>query len=256
VFDIPLRPILIFAIVLARVGGLATFAPFWGNRALPGRIRAMLALALALALTPTVLPRMATPPSDALGLSMVLLGECVIGCAFGLVGRLIFSALDMVAYMLGFQLGLMLASTIDPSTRAQTNAIGAAMQMFGLMILLAIDGHHWFLITTVRSFDVLGPGGASITADLARLMLRLSADALATGVALAAPSIVILLAVEVLLSIAGRAAQQLQVMMLSFPLKILFGVWVVGSALYFMPGALRSVLGSIRANLARALGAM
>src|SRR4029453_17866775 len=99
---------------------------------MPTRVRATLALMLALVLTPVVLPHMRTPPSDALGLGIALLAECVIGCAFGLVGRIVFSALDMIAYMLGFQLGLMLASVIDPSTRAQTNAIGVAVQMFGL----------------------------------------------------------------------------------------------------------------------------
>jgi flagellar biosynthesis protein FliR len=250
---IPTRPLLLFLVVLARVGGLVSFAPFWSNRAAAPRVRTTLALVLALALTPAVMPRMETPPSDPLGLAVVLIGELVIGCAFGLVGRLIFSALEMAAFVLGFQLGLSLSSTIDPATRAQTTALGTAAQMFGLLVLLGADGHYWLLIATVKSFDTIAPGGTGVSHALAQLLLRLSADALAVGLALAAPAIVVLLAVEFLLALAGRAAPQLQVMLLGFPIKMLAGLWLLGAALYFLPGALRNAFNTFQSGLGQAL---
>lgn len=253
---IPLRPVLVFVVVLARVGGLVTFAPFWSNRAAAARVRVTLAMVLALALTPAVAPRMATPPSDFIGLAVVIIGEMVIGCAFGLVGRLIFSALETASFVLGFQLGLSLAGTIDPATRAQTTALGTFAQMFGLMVLLGADGHHWLLIATVRSFNTVAPGGAGVSHALAQLLLRLSADALAVGLALAAPAIIVLLAVEFLLAIAGRAAPQLQVMLLGFPIKMLTGLWLLGAALYFMPGAFRNTFNAFQGGLSQALKAM
>jgi flagellar biosynthetic protein FliR len=253
---IPLRPVLLFVVVLARVGGLVTFAPFWSNQAANARVRVTLALVLALALTPAVAPRLVTPPSDVLGLAVVIIGEMVIGCAFGLVGRLIFSALEMAGFVLGFQLGLSLASTIDPATRAQTTALGTFAQMFGLMVLLGAEGHHWLLVATVRSFDTVAPGGTGVSQALAQLLLRLSADALAVGLALAAPAIMVLLAVEFLLAIAGRAAPQLQVMLLGFPIKMLAGLWLVGAALYFLPGAVRNAFNVFQTGLSQAIKAM
>jgi flagellar biosynthetic protein FliR len=253
---IPLRPILIFVVVLARVGGLVTFAPFWGNRIAPPRVRALLAMAMALVLTPSVERHLATPPADALGLGMVILGELVIGCSFGFAGRLVFSALDMAAHVLGFQLGLSLAGTIDPSTQAQTTALGTIAQMFGLMALLLSDGHHWLLSAAIGSYGSVAPGSFAVTRELALLMLRLSADALAVGVALAAPAIVVLLAVEVTLAIVGRAAPQLQVMILSFPIKFAAGLWLIGAVLYVLPGAARGALSAIRGALGRVLGAL
>lgn len=254
--EIPLRLVLLFVVVLARVGGLVTFAPFWSNQAAAARVRITLALVLALALTPAVAPRMATPPQDLLGLGVVIIGELVIGCAFGLIGRLVFSTLEMAAHVLGFQLGLSLASVIDPATRAQTTALGTIAQMFGLMILLGSNGHHWLLIATVKSFNSVEAGGAGVSLPLAQLLLRLSADAFAVGVALAAPSIVILLAVEFLLAIAGRAAPQLQVMLLSFPLKMFASLWLLGAALYFLPGALRQAFSVLQGSLSHAIKAL
>ena len=253
---IPLRPVLIFAVVLARVGGLVTFAPFWNNQAVSPRVRIALAMVLALVLTPTVMPSMATPPGDFVGLTVMMIGEMAIGCVLGFVARIVISALEVAAESLTLQMGFSLASTIDPTTRAQTTVIGTTAQMFGLMILMAADGHHWMLAATARSFQSIAPGDFICTPDLARLLLRLSAEAMAVGVALAAPAIIVLLAVEFTLAVAGRAAPQLQIMVLGFPIKILVGLWLIGAALFFMPGAVRNAFGAIRAGLNRAISAM
>jgi flagellar biosynthetic protein FliR len=253
---IPLQFVLVFVVVLARAGGLVTFAPFWGHRSTPPKVRVMLALLLALVVTPAVAPRLATPPTEPLALALVIAGELLIGSVLGFVGRLVFSALDMAAEVLGFQMGLSLASTIDPATRAQTTALYILAQMFGLMVLLAADGHHWLLAATVKSFQMIAPGGFTFSPALAELLVRLAADAVAVGVALAAPAVVVLLAVEFALAIAGRAAPQLQVLLLGFPIKIAAGLWITGASLYFLPGTVRAALGAIREGLSRALAAM
>ncbi|HET6975104.1 MAG TPA: flagellar biosynthetic protein FliR [Pyrinomonadaceae bacterium] len=255
-FILPVKPVLIFLVVLARVGGLVTFAPFWGHKAAPVQIRILLALALALALTPPLVDRLPAPPDAPIALAVVLVLELVIGIVFGLVGKLVFSGLEVAAQVIGYQMGFSLASTIDPSTRAQTAALGIVAQMLGLVVFMAADGHHWLLRATVHSFQKIGPGQATISADLVQLFLRLSGDALAVGVALAAPAIVMLLAVEFTLAVIGRAIPQIQVMVLGFPLKIAAGLWLIGTSLYFMPGAIRATLVTIERGLGRAIAAL
>ena len=253
---IPLKPLLIFIVVLARAGGLVTFAPFWSHKALTPQIRVVLALAMALAITPMLVNRIPAPPSDLVALAPILVIELLTGCAFGFVGRLVFSGLELAAQVIGFQMGFSLAATIDPSTQAQTAALGVIAQMLGLVIFMGADGHHWLLLATVRSFEVVGPGGAHITATLVQLFIRLSADALAVGVALAAPAIVMLLAAEIALAIAGRAIPQIQVMVLGFPVKIAAGLWLIGSSLYFMPNAVRATLSAMQHGLTQAMAAL
>lgn len=248
-FKIPLHPVLIFIVVLARMGGLVSFAPFWSHKAAPTQVRILLALALALVITPVVAATLPTPPSDYLSLTIIIVGELLIGCALGFVGKLVFSGLEVAAQILGFQMGFSLASTIDPATRAQTAALGTIAQMLGLVLFLNANGHHWMLAAMVRSFQTAAPGSFTLTPQLAELMIRLSADALAVGVSLAAPAIIVLLAVELVLAIAGRAAPQLQVMVLGFPIKIAVGLWLIGASLYFIPGAVRASLDSIRSAM-------
>ncbi|MCW5960218.1 MAG: flagellar biosynthetic protein FliR [Pyrinomonadaceae bacterium] len=253
-FEIPLHPLLVFMVVLARVGGLVTFAPFWSHNAATPKIRILLAFALSIALTPVITTKIATPPDEIYAFSLVLLGELMIGMALGFVGKLIFSGFEMAAYLIGSQMGFALAGTIDPSTRAQTTAFGTIAQMMGLMVLLGADGHHWFLAATVKSFSAAEPGSFIVSAELLDIFLRLSANAIAVGVSLAAPALIVLLAVELALEFFGRTAPQFQVFILGFPIKIAIGLWLIGAALFFMPNAFRDVLGEIYNGLNNVLG--
>lgn len=255
-FVLPLNPILVFLVVLARVGGLVTFAPFWSHKGAAMKVRVMLAGVLALALTPIVMNRIAQPPSEIGPFTLVLLGEVLIGMVLGYVGRVVFSAFELAAHIISSQMGFSLAGTIDPSTQAQTAAFGIIAQMLALMVLLSIDGHHWFLMATVKSFSTTPPGAFSLSPQLLDLILRLSGNALTVGVTLAAPAIIVLLSVELSLEFLGRTAPQLQVFFLGFPLKIGVGLWLLGTSVYLMPTAFRDVMGTLYHNLIQTLGVM
>jgi flagellar biosynthetic protein FliR len=255
-FEIPLHPLLVFLVVLARIGGLVTFAPFWSHGAATAKIRVILAFVISIALTPIIATKIQTPPDEIYAFSLILMGELVIGMVMGFVGKLVFLGFELAAHFLGSQMGFALAGTIDPSTKAQTTALGTIAQMLGLMVLLGADGHHWFFAATVKSFSTTAPGSFVMTAELLDILLKLSANALVIGVTLAAPALIVLLAVELALEFFGRTAPQFQVFILGFPIKIGVGLWLIGAALYFMPNAFRDVLGNIYYGLTHVLGAM
>ena len=200
--------------------------------------------------------RIETPPSEVYEMMIILAGEIVIGAIMGFVGRIVFSSFELASHFIASQMGFSLAGTIDPSTQAQTTAFGTIAQMFGLMILLSANGHHWFLAATVKSFSTTVPGSFAFSPALLDVLLRLSANALVVGVTLAAPAIIVLLAVEFALEFFGRTAPQFQVFILGFPLKIGIGLWIVGASLYFLPTSLRDVLSSIYVGLIQVLSAM
>jgi flagellar biosynthetic protein FliR len=255
-FTLPLNPILIYLVVLCRVGGLVTFAPFWSHKGATMKIRVILAGVLALVLTPVLINRIAPPPVEIAPFTLVLIGEILIGMVIGFVGRMAFSAFELAAHIISSQMGFSLAGTIDPSTQAQTAAFGMAAQMLALMVLISIDGHHWFLLATVKSFSSTPPGAFIFSPQLLDMLLRLSGNALIVGVTLAAPAIIVLLSVELALDFLGRTAPQLQVFFLGFPLKIGVGLWLVGTSVYLMPAAFRGVMETMYHDLARVLGVM
>lgn len=255
-FEIPLHPLLVFLVVLARVGGIVTFAPFWSHSAATPKVRVTLAFALTFVLTPIVSSKIQTPPEEIYAFSLVLMGELLIGLVMGFVGKLVFLGFEIAAFLLGSQMGFALAGTIDPSTRAQTTALGTIAQMMGLMVLLGANGHYWFLAATVKSFSTTAPGTFVFSAELLEILLRLSANALVVGVSLAAPALIVLVAVELALEFFGRTAPQFQVFILGFPIKIAVGFWLIGATLLFIPNAFRDVLSAIYHGLNDVLGAI
>lgn len=252
-FEVPLRPFLIFLLVLSRVGGLATFAPFWSHKAADSKIRVVLAGVLSLMLTPVLYNRIETPTSEISSLVPILLGEILIGMILGFTGKIIFSAFEFAAHFVASQMGFNLAGTIDPSTQAQTTAFGIIAQMFSLMVLLGTNGHHWFLAATVRSFSSTAPNTLTFSPQLLDFLLHLSANALAVGVSLAAPAVIVLLAVEFAIEFFGKTAPQFQVFILGFPIKIAVGFWIIGASLYFLPSAMHDIIGGINENLIKVL---
>ena len=184
------------------------------------------------------------------------MGEMMIGMIMGFVGRLIFLGFEMAAHFLGAQMGFALAGVIDPNTNAQTTTFGIIAQMLSLIVLLSANGHHWFLIASVKSFSTTPPGSFYISAQLLDILIRLSADAIVVGVSLAAPAIIVLVVIEFGLEFFGRTAPQFQVFILGFPIKIGLGLWIIGASIYFIPTAFRDVLGSIYEGLNQVMSAM
>lgn len=239
--------------MLARVGGLVTFAPFWSNKAATAKIRVILAFVLTFALSPIVSEKIGDLPSEFSTFSLIIFGELMIGMVLGFVGRIVFTGFELASHFLASQIGFSLAGTIDPSTQAQTTAFGTIAQMLALMVLLGANGHHWFLIATVKSFSTTAPGSFKFSPELLDLFLRMSADALVVGITLAAPAIIVLLLVELALEFFGRTAPQFQVFILGFPLKIGIGLWLIGASLYFLPTAFRDNLSQIYQGLSKVL---
>ncbi len=252
--NIPVKLVLVYVVVLARVAGLVSFAPFWSVSSVPRQIRIVLAMCLALIISLLVEKKIPTPPQDYLALAVIIIGEVVIGCLIGFIGQLVLSALDTTAQILSTQLGFSLASIINPTNRTQSSAIGILAQMFAIVVLLAIDGHHWILTATVNSFSSFIPGQFSLSPNVFYLLMRLSADALTMGVALAAPAVVVLFVVEFVIAISGRVAPQLQVMLISFPIKIMVGLLLIGTSLYLIPQHLRQALSVIAIVLKQLFG--
>lgn len=243
--NIPVKLVLVYVVVLARVAGLVSFAPFWNVMTVPKQIRIVLAISLAIVITLLVKEKFPTPPQEYLSLAIVIIGEVIIGCLIGFIGQLVVSALDTTAQILSTQLGFSLASIINPTNRTQSSAIGILSEMLAIVVLLAINGHHWFLVAVVNSFSSFIPGQISLSQDIFYLLIRLSANALTTGVALAAPAVIILFAVEIFIALSGRVAPQLQVMLISFPIKTMIGLLLIGTSLYMLPKYLKQMLSVI-----------
>ncbi len=225
-------------IVMFRVAGILAALPVLGSRAIPMQIKVGLVIMLGLVLTPFI-PPMAVP-QHVLLLGAGIANEFMIGLVIGLAVRLFFAALELAGELMGNQVGFSVAHLIDPHTFRQTPLIGSFQTILASLTFLSLNAHYLVVRAVATSFDVVPPFMAHLSAGLADDILHLAQQMFVVAMKLAAPVLVTVLIVNVMMGILGRTVAQLNVFVLSFPLTIACGLFVMGLALPYSIGLYES----------------
>lgn len=250
-FPIPLEMVARFVYILARLGGIVIFVPFWSNSAVSARIRISLALMLTLVTYPLVESAIVVGSLDIGVVIKNLIGELIIGFALGLVVRFVFAGIEFAGHLIGFELGVSVINTIDPQSPVRVSAISAFLTFFASIVFLNLDMHHWCLRAVIDSFAIVPVGQVHLTGAALDMLLTLAGQIFAIGLQLSAAVVVVLVITDIALGIITRAAPQIQLLVISFPIKTLVGISTLGLALYFFPAAVERHLLKMQVDLYR-----
>ena len=217
---IPLDQFQAFLIVTSRVAGFVGAIPVFSSGQTPARIKTSLAVLLSLVLFPVMKPAVIGLATDITNFSLIIVSELLLGLLLGLVARLIFTAVEFGATVIGYQMGFAAANVFDPQNQRQVALISQFQNVFSILIFLAINGHHIFLQTAVLSYDLLPPGHLNLSGDAVPYLMELSSHMFALGVQFSAPVLTVLLLSGLILGILARVFPQLNVFLISFPVNI------------------------------------
>lgn len=241
-----------FLLVLARVSGALVFVPLPGFRSAVEPARAALAISFTLALAgrwPIV--------NAAIDPGVVLIwvaAEAVVGIAIGVSLAIALECFGMAAQILGTQAGYAYASTIDPTSEADSGVLLVMAQLFAGMLFFALGLDRELLRLFARSLEKLPPGTFVPSPSSTEAVIRLGGMLFTFGVRLALPVVALLLLVDVALALLGRLNQQLQLLSLAFPLKMLLALLVLGWTASAYPRVLVDFTGRALGVAARVLG--
>lgn len=207
---------------LARILALLVAAPPFNSPALTARVRLALGLAISIGIVPALPGPPPLDPASAAGL-LLLAEQLLIGLAMGFSMRVVFSAVDMAGNLISLQMGLGFATFYNPQTAGQTAVVSEFMGLLALLVFLAINGHLMVIATLTHSFTVLPLGGHHLSADLWFKLARSGAVVFSSGLLLALPVVVALMISNLALAVLSRAAPQLNLIAIGFPLTIGLG---------------------------------
>ncbi len=232
-FTFQLATIYGFLLALARVSGVVVFVPIPGFSAGPDVSRVVLSLALTLALFPAW-PTLAPEDGSTLSIGRLLGGivaETVFGLTVGLAIAFLLEGVQLAAQVLGLQAGYSYASTVDPSTQADTTTLQLMAQLLAGTLFFALGFDRQVLAVLAKSLE--SPPGRNFSLDghAVEAMVGLGAAIFVTGVQLAIPVLALLVLLDIAFAVLGRLHAQLQLLSLSFALKML-------TALAFLAGIL------------------
>ena len=219
---------------LARILGMFTAAPVFGNQSLPIPVKVGLALLITFAVAPMLpaLPRVDPASGDGL---LILAEQALIGLTMGYAMSIAFAAVDMAGELIGLEMGLGFASFYDP--RGTDNPILAAfLGLMTTLVFLSIDGHLMMIALLADSFQALPIASGPIAAKSMHTLALWGGKIFLTGLLLSLPLLAALLVTNLALGVLTRAAPQLNLFAIGFPITLGIGLAVLALSLpYFLP---------------------
>lgn len=226
------------AIVLTgmRVTGLMLVAPSLSSTIVPHRVRAGLVVVLTMLLTPVAFAAQRMPHLTA----QAVTSELLIGFAIGFGAAILIGAAEQAGDAMAVQMGLSGIAILDPMAAEPLPVVGSFLRLFAITLLLSLNLHAVMISTLGESLRAVTLGSAPELANGIAQMLKLGVPMFALGVRFAAPVVAVILIVNVSLAVLGRAAPQLNVLSVAFPMQIMAGLVALAAAVpamaYFFGG--------------------
>ncbi len=221
-----------FALVLFRISGLTLAAPIFSSRAIPAQIKVAFSFVVALMIFPVVMGRI---PTD-LSLSMVgiaVIGELLIGLILGLAVGLVFVGGEVAGMIIGQQSGIGLGRVVNPLLQNDSTILGQLYFIAMMMIFLLIGGHRAVVRALLDTFETVPPATFKFDATLLELLTTLLTSAFILAIRLAAPALIALLMVSLIMGFISRTIPQLNVLSVGFTVRVVIGLAVTAIAFSF-----------------------
>lgn len=232
--------IVAFIFPLSRILGFIATAPLWSSNGVPRRTRLILGLAIAVALTPSLPIMPAVQPASLSGL-WIMGQQMLIGIGMGFAVKIVFTAFDLAGEFIGTQMGLGFATFYDPQNSAQTPVIAEFTNLLALLLFLSMNGHLLYLATLAQSFSAIPVSAVPIGAGSWLNLAELGGKIFSAGLLLSLPVMAALMITNVALAVLTRAAPQLNLFALGFPLTLIGGFFALAISLNYMATPIQSI---------------
>jgi flagellar biosynthesis protein FliR len=241
-----------FILVLARVTPLFFIAPLFSSAMIPVRVRGIIAVAIAIGLTPIAMHGQHVP-SEPLALAELVIEGMLVGLGFAFSLAVLLAAIESAGSLIDVISGFSYGSLINPMNGENGAVMSRFYSLIGTLIFLVIGGDAWTLRGLDRTFELVpltsGPRLSSLLGGAEQVF----ANVFTAALEIAAPVLVALLITDVAFGIVSRVVPQLNVFAVGFPVKVGVALLVVGASLPFVANWISEQLS---VSVGAALGAL
>jgi flagellar biosynthesis protein FliR len=225
----------VFLLIMIRMSSMMVIAPFYSSGVIPFRIKAILSFFISMIIFPVVAEKTYHLTGDMGQYAVLVIQEVSIGIFIGFLVAVIFSSFQLAGEFFSVQIGFGITEVIDPLAQVSIPLVGQLKNLIGLLVFLAINGHHFLIMAIYRSYELaplmsLKPGASG---GLLKYMQYAFGGMFVIALKIALPIVATVFLISISMGILSKAAPQMNIMMLGFPLKIMvaFGVIVLVSPL-------------------------
>jgi flagellar biosynthetic protein FliR len=225
----------LFFLMLVRVSCIVALLPVFGSVAVPNQVKVGLSLFLTILLFTTTMGAHSVelPLVNMPTLVLLVIKEMVVGLAMGFASSFLFSAVNFAARLVDTEMGFGMVDLVDPMGEESVTVLGQLWVIVFTLILLAINGHYFFMIAIQKSFEVIPAAGVTIHAGpLAQHFIDMVGMVFVLALKMSAPIYVALILTEMALGVVARTVPQINIFFVGLPMKIVVGL---GTAMLVFP---------------------
>jgi flagellar biosynthesis protein FliR len=224
-----------FMLVIARIAPLFLLAPMFSSKMIPGRVRGIAAVGLAVGIAPLAM-KGEHVPLDVMGLGALAVKELLVGLAFAFAIAALFAAVTTAGSLADTLIGFSFGALVDPITGNNASVLSQAYSLVGVAVFIAIGGDGWVIQGLNHTYDLVPlvdfPALGSMVAGVQHAFVGIFVAA----IELSAPVLLAVIITDAAFGVVARVVPQLNVFQVGFPAKVTVGLLVIGVSLPFAAG--------------------
>jgi flagellar biosynthetic protein FliR len=212
----------LYLLILARIYALFQVAPLLSSSAIPRIARTALALFTAAAVFPMVQGFGYPIPEAGLSYALLMLGEVMVGLLIGFFLTMIYSALLISGQFYAFQMGFGASVVYDPLAQVELPLMGQFLNLLAMYVFIVSGGFiDLFLKGVYRSFQAFRAIDLVLQQEyIAQMLISGMTKLFGQALIIAFPVMGTLILVSVSMGLLAKAAPQMNLLMLGFPIRI------------------------------------
>jgi len=215
-----------FLLPFTRIAAMIGVMVGIGSKTTSSRIKLILAITVTVMVMPAIPP---SPFTDLFSFAMVpiVIQQIIIGVIIGFVSTLMLNTFVLAGQIVALQTGLGFASMMDPVNGLNVPAVGQFYLILATLLFWALDGHIILIKMVVYSFDTLPIGSGWLDIPSYTKIYNWGGWMFSTALVLSLPPITAMLTINITFGVLTRAAPQLNVFTIGFPITMISGLLIM-----------------------------
>ncbi|MBB1384213.1 MULTISPECIES: flagellar biosynthetic protein FliR [Pseudoalteromonas] len=219
-----------FLLPLVRISSMIMVMAGLGAKNVPTRIKVGLAVVVTLVALPNLPPATFTNLFS-FEMILVVIQQLLIGVAIGFASTLLLNTFVLAGQILAMQTGLGFASVVDPSNGMSVPAVGQFYLILATLLFFVFNGHLMMIQMVIHSFEVLPVDGNWWAVDHYWDIVTWGGWMFSTALVLSLAPLTAMLVINMSFGIMTRAAPQLNIFSIGFPLTLVAGLIIIWATL-------------------------
>jgi len=208
-----------FILLFFRFAALFIATPIFSHKNIPTNIKTSMAFFFTIVFYSSMPP--VTIPINVPSLVLAVLSEFLLGLSVGIIIQLAYNVITFAGGLISFMMGFSMASAIDPQSGISMPIISQFLSLMGLMVLFALDLHHWMLLFIDQSLKTIPLGGFLMSENLFHYIIHAMSRMLLVGLVIAFPIIALSWLADVIFGMLMKTMPQFNLLVIGFPIKIM-----------------------------------